>query len=278
VAEPVFTPFAGALGADVSGVDLRDLDPETLDALRAGFVRYQVLFFHGLELAQVGAAEQLALASAFGEPVPHPTYPCVEGFESVQILEVTPAAAPKIDTWHTDMTFKQRPPLGTVLRATVLPEFGGDTLFASTAAAFEGLSDRMQRYLDGLEAVHSFAHGFRHSLAEPGAAERMAPAVAQNPPVRHPVVRRHPVSGRRGLFVNRLFTTQIVGLSERESDAVLGLLFAQQELPEYTCRLRWRVGSIAFWDNRATLHRPVNDYWPAHRRMERVMIAGDRPQ
>src|SRR5690606_26194425 len=141
--------------------------------------------------------------------------------------------------------FLERPPLGSILRARVIPEVGGDTMFASASAAWDALSDRMQRYLDGLEAVHSFAHGFRHSLTEPGGAERLAPAVAANPPVRHPVVRTHPVSGRKGLFVNRLFTTTIVGLGERESDAVLAFLFAHLEVPEFCCRFRWRPGSIA---------------------------------
>jgi taurine dioxygenase len=270
-----FHPIAGALGAEVRDIDLRvPLDEPSVAALTRGFVEHQVLFFHEQD---IGPAEHLALARHFGEPVAHPAYPTVEGFPDINILEVTPAAAPKIDSWHTDMTFLERPPLGSILRARVIPEVGGDTMFASLSAAYEALSDRMQRYLDGLEAVHSFAHGFRHSLAEPGGAERLAPAVAKNPPVRHPVVRTHPVSGRKGLFVNRLFTTMIVGLDERESDAVLNFLFAHLEVPEFACRFRWRPGSIAFWDNRATLHRPVNDYWPAHRRMERITITGDRP-
>ena len=223
-----FHPIAGALGAEVCGLDLAaPLDPSTLAALREGFVAHQVLFFHDQD---IGPADHLALAQHFGEPVAHPAYPTVEGFPVINILEVTPAAAPKIDTWHTDMTFLERPPLGSILRARVIPEVGGDTMFASAAAAWEALSDRMQRYLDGLEAVHSFAHGFRHSLAEPGGAQRLAGAVAANPPVRHPVVRTHPESGRKGLFVNRLFTTTIVGLGERESDAVLGYLFSHLEL------------------------------------------------
>jgi taurine dioxygenase len=269
-------PVAGALGAEVEGIDLRaPFDAPTLAALRGAFIAHQVLFFHGQD---IGPADHLALARHFGEPVPHPAYPTVEGFPAINILEVTPAAAPKIDTWHTDMTFLERPPLGSILRARVIPEHGGDTLFASAGAAYEALSDRMQRYLDGLEAVHSFAHGFRHSLAEPGGVERLAGAVAANPPVRHPVVRTHPESGRRGLFVNRLFTTAIVGLREHESDSVLRFLFEHLEIPEFCCRLRWRPGTLAFWDNRATLHRPVNDYWPAHRRMERITIAGDRPR
>jgi taurine dioxygenase len=270
-----FAPLA-SLGAEVSGVDLRvPLDDATLAGLKAGLLEHQVLFFRDQAIAP---EHHLAFAMRFGEPVGHPAYPHVEGFPAINILENTPDKPPKIDTWHTDMTFLERPPLGSILRGTVIPERGGDTMWASLFGAWESLSDRMQRYLDGLFALHSFAHGFRHSLAEPGGWDRLGDAVRKNPPVRHPIVRTHPESGRKALFVNRLFTTHIEGLKEHESDAVLGFLFEHLESPEISCRFRWAVGSIAFWDNRATLHRPVNDFWPAHRRMERITIAGDRPR
>lgn len=268
-------PVAGALGAEVRGVDVRELTPELAESLRAALGHHQVLFFRDQALAP---AEHRALARVFGEPQPHPAYPTIEGFDELSILEVTPEAPPTIDTWHTDMTFMAHPPLGTVLHAVVVPEAGGDTLFASLGAAFESLSDRMQRLVDGLEAEHSFEWGFRHSLAAPGGRERLAEAVAANPPVRHPVVRRHPETGRAGLFVNRLFTTRILGLRESESRAILDLLCDHIVTPEHTCRFRWAPDSIAIWDNRATQHRPVNDFWPAHRRMQRITIAGDRPR
>ncbi|MBK8261937.1 MAG: TauD/TfdA family dioxygenase [Nannocystis sp.] len=265
-----------SLGAEVEGLDLRaPLDPAELEQLRAGLLAHQVLFFRD---QPIGPAEHLALARAFGEPVPHPAYPHVDGFPEINILENTADKPPKIDTWHTDMTFLQEPPLGSILRCTVVPPVGGDTMWASLFGAWESLSGRMQRYLDGLTANHSFAHGFRHSLAEPGGWERLGEAVRRSPPVGHPIVRTHPESGRKALFVNRLFTTHINGLKESESDAVLSFLFDHLETPEHTCRFTWRPGSIAFWDNRATLHRPVNDFWPAHRRMERITIAGDRPR
>lgn len=271
-----FHPMAGALGAEVTRIDLRaPIDDATFAALETGLLRYQVLFFRE---QRIGPEHHLALARRFGEPVPHPAYPRVDGFAEINILESTPDKPTKIDTWHTDMTFLERPPLGSILRARIVPAHGGDTMFGSLFAAFDSLSDRMQRYLDGLFALHSFAHGFRHSLAEPGGWDRLGEAVRANPPVRHPVVRRHPQSGRRALFVNRLFTTHIDGLREAESDAVLAFLFNHLETPEHTCRFRWAEDSIAFWDNRATAHRPVNDFFPAHRRMERITIAGDRPR
>ena len=275
-----FVPVAAALGAEVEGIDLREpIDDALFGELRAGLLEHQVLFFREQDIEP---AHHLALARRFGEPVAHPAYETVTGFPQINILEVTTDAPPKIDCWHSDMTFQERPPLGSILRARVVPERGGDTMWASLFAAFDTLSDRMKSYLSGLSAVHSFAHGFRHSLAEPGGAERLSDAVKANPPVRHPVIRTHPDSGRKALFVNRLFTTQLVGehglLDEAESRAILDYLFDHLETPELTCRFRWEPNSIAFWDNRATLHRPVNDFWPAHRKMERITIAGDRPR
>ncbi len=271
-----FHPISARIGAEVRGIDLRNpLDAATFERLHAALVEHQVLFFRDQDIEP---AHHLALARAFGEPVAHPAYPTVEGFDLINVLEVTPEAPPKIDTWHTDMTFQARPPLGSILRAKVVPDRGGDTMWASLFAAWDGLSARMRSYLEGLRASHSFAHGFRHTLAEPGAMERLRPAIEANPPVLHPVVRTHPVSGRKALFVNRLFTTRIVELPEAESDAVLAFLFEHLETPEFTCRFQWASNSIAFWDNRSTLHRPVNDFWPANRKLERITIAGDAPR
>jgi len=268
-------PVAGALGAEVHGLDVRKLTPEIEDGLRAALDRYQVLFFRDQPLEP---AHHRALARVFGPPRPHPAYPTIEGYDELSILEVTPEAEPTIDTWHTDMTFMAEPPRGTVLHGVVIPDYGGDTLFASIGAAFESLSDRMQRLVDGLEAEHSFEWGFRHSLGAPGGRERLAEAVLAHPPVRHPVVSRHPSTGRPSLFVNRLFTTRILGLSERESRSILELLCDHIVTPEHTCRFRWAPDSIAIWDNRATQHRPINDFWPGHRRMQRITIAGGRPR
>jgi taurine dioxygenase len=271
-----FHPLAGALGAEVSGIDLRQpIDDATFAALEAGLLQHQVLFFRD---QPIGPDHHRALARRFGEPVGHPAYPHIDGYPEINVLESTAENPTKIDTWHTDMTFMERPPLGSILRGRIIPTHGGDTMFASLFAAYDGLSDRMQRYLDGLSALHAFAHGFRHSLAEPGGWDRLGEAVRANPPVRHPVVRTHPRSGRKALFVNRLFTTHIDGLSEAESTAVLNFLYEHLETPEYNCRFRWTPDAIAFWDNRATLHRPVNDYFPAHRLMERITIGGDRPR
>lgn len=271
-----FTPCAGSLGAFVTEIDLcAPLSASDEDALRAGFVEHQVLFFRDQPLAP---EDHQRLAALFGPPVLHGAYPHVEGFEALTILEVDPSTPPKIDTWHTDMTFMAEPPLGSVLRATVVPAKGGDTLFASAGRAYDTLSPAMQRYLDGLHASHSFAHGFRESLAEPGGYERLKPMLEQHPPTEHPVIRVHPVSGRKVIFVNPLFTTHLVGVPAKESAAILAFLYEHVVVPEHTVRFRWEPASIAVWDNRAVYHRPVNDFWPDHRRMERITIAGDRPR
>jgi len=135
----------------------------------------------------------------------------------------------------------------------------------------------MQRFLSGLTAEHDFSHGFKESLSEPGGRERLGQAVADNPPVQHPVIRTHPESGKKVIFVNSLFTTRILGVGKKESQALLEFLFEHITTPEYSCRFQWKPNSIAIWDNRSTQHKPINDYFPAHRRLERITIDGDTP-
>lgn len=268
-------PMAGALGAEIHGLDLSgELAGEQVARLRALLNEYEVIFFRDQD---IGPAAQKALALCFGPLQTHPAYETVEGFPELTILESTPEKPTKIEAWHSDMTFRKHPPMGTVLRSLVVPPKGGDTLWASMTAAYEGLSAQMQAFLQGLTAVHDFAHGFKESLAEPGGRERLAPAIAANPPVRHPVIRTHPETGRKVIFVNSLFTTHIEGLPRAESDALLRFLFRHVTTPEYTCRFQWRPHSIAIWDNRSTQHKPINDYFPAHRKLLRITIDGDRP-
>ncbi|GAA6153354.1 taurine dioxygenase [Pseudoteredinibacter isoporae] len=268
-------PLAAALGAEISGIDLtQTLSENTLKTLDELLVKHQVIFFRDQDIEP---AQHKALAEAFGPLQSHPAYDTVPDFPEITILESTPEKPTKIEEWHTDMTFRQTPPLGSILRSRIVPSCGGDTLWASLGAAYDGLSDKMQSFLSGLSAVHDFAHGFRHSLAEDGGRERLAKALAENPPVEHPVIRSHPVSGRKMIYVNSLFTTHIVGMTDSESQALLMFLYQHCVQDEYTCRFRWEENSIAFWDNRSTLHKPINDYFPAHRRMERITIDGDRP-
>ncbi len=269
-------PVAGSLGVDVLGLDLgAALDDATIAAVERALATHGVLFFRDQTLSPEA---QVALGRRFGTLDVHPAY-SREGFPpALAILEHSGEHPSLIEEWHTDMTFRACPPLGSILQARVAPAVGGDTLWSSMHAAWEGLSDRLRRLLVDMTAVHDFRQGFRHSLATPGGAERLAAAVAANPPVEHPVVRRHPVTGRPGLFVNPLFTTHLVGVREAESRALLDLVHRHATAPEYTVRFRWAPGSVAFWDNRATQHRPVNDHGAQHRLMHRVTIQGDPPE
>lgn len=273
---PYATRIGGALGAEISNVDLtQPLAAVAVAAIRDALVEHQVIVFRDQALTPEA---HRSLAATFGPLQRHPAYPTPPGVPEVSILEHTAEAPSKIEEWHTDMTFRAQPPLGSVLHAQIVPAQGGDTLWSSQFAAYDALSAPMQAMLDGLTAEHDFSHGFKESLAEPGGRARLADAVAQNPPRRHPVVRVHPVNGRKALFVNRLFTTRIIELSRPESDALLRFLYAHAVRDEFTFRLRWRPGTVAIWDNRSTLHKPVNDHGLQHRRMRRVVIAGDAPR
>lgn len=264
------SPCAGALGAEVSGIDLcRDITDVEFAELEAALLEFEVLFFRD---QPISPAAHASLANRFGKPQLHEAYPHIEHYPQLTILENDEANPSKIEMWHTDMTFRRNPPLGSILHGVIIPERGGDTMFASMSAAWEGLSDKMQRFVSDLVAIHDFSFGFKESLEAPGGRERLKQMVADNPPVEHPVVRVHPKSGKRGLYVNSLFTVAIKGMKARESRALLDFLFAHAVTPEYTCRFRWQAHSVALWDNRITQHKPVNDYWPQHRKMQRITI------
>ncbi len=264
-----------ALGAELRGIDLGgEIDTALAQALRSLLNEHEVLFFRD---QSIEPGDQKKLAEIFGPLQTHPAYNTVAGIPEVMILESTPDNPSKIEVWHSDMTFRQHPPSVTVLRGLSIPALGGDTLFASMTAAFQGLSTGMQSYLDGLSAVHDFSSGFRESLSEPGGRERLADALAVNPPVRHPVVQTHPETGKKVLFVNALFTTHIEGLPSLESSEILRFLCNHSTLPEFTCRFSWQPNSLVIWDNRSTQHKPVNDFFPATRRLHRVVSEGHFP-
>ena len=268
-------PIAEALGTELHGVNLcEDLSSETYSEIRRLLVKHQVIFFRDQDISR---AQHKALAESFGPVQTHPAYDTVPGYPEITILESTAEKPSKIEVWHSDMTFRKHPPLGSVLRSKICPPEGGDTLWSSMTAAYNGLSKSMQGFLSNLEAEHDFSFGFKESLAEPGGRERLAQAVADNPPVSHPVIRIHPESGKKVIFVNALFTTKILGLNAYESSKILSFLYGHVITPEFTCRFHWRPNSIAIWDNRSTQHKPINDYFPAHRLLERVAIDGDKP-
>jgi taurine dioxygenase len=267
--------LSGSLGAEIKGIDLtQPLNDNTYAEIRRLLVAHEVIFFREQDISP---SQHKALAESFGPLQTHPAYGTIEGFPEITILESTPEKPTMIEAWHSDMTFRKHPPMGTVLRSRIIPAKGGDTLWSSMTAAYDGLSSDMQNFLSGLTAVHDFAFGFKESLAEPGGRERLAQAIADNPPVEHPVICTHPESGKKVIFVNELFTTHIVGMTAKESRALLNFLYEHVVTPEFTCRFNWQPNSIAIWDNRSTQHKPINDYFPAHRRLERTTIDGDKP-
>jgi len=270
-----FRKAGGALGAFVEQVDLGEASANT--ALHAEIVRalheHQVLFF---PRQSISPAQLEAFARGFGELEDHPAYPKV-GDTAVQMLESTKDKPSKIELWHSDMTFSATPPALTIVHGKIIPDVGGNTLWSSAAAAFDALSVPMQTLLLSLTAEHDFANGFKESLAEPGGRERLQGTLDANPPVVHPLVRTHPVSGRRAIYVNPLFTTRIVELQSDESDALLELLYNLSVADELTVRLQWEQDTVAIWDNAVTLHKPINDFFPQHRLLHRLTVQGSVP-
>ena len=266
-----------ALNNKLAALD-RELADTTDEDHLAGLITlldtHQVLFFPNQRLEASGFAR---IARRLGTVEAHPAYATVDGQPDVQILESTPDNPSKIEIWHSDMTFRPQPPSVTLLYARVVPDVGGDTLWASAAKAYETLSAPIRGLVDGLEAQHDFAKGFAESLAEPGGRERLADAVRANPPVRHPVVRTHPRTGRRSLYVNALFTSRLEGMRRAESSMLLELLAKHITADEHTVRLQWEPGTIAMWDNRTTQHKPVNDFFGQHRMMYRITVGGEKP-
>lgn len=266
-----------ALGAIISGIDLNaTLNDEAQQGLQTALVEHQVLF---LRQQFLQAEQQRDLALLFGDLHIHPIYPAHERVAEVMVLDSHKQDLRDNELWHTDVTFIQTPPLGCVLSAQQVPEFGGDTLWASSTAAYAALSKPMQALLDGLSASHDIRKSFpaaRFAITEADAA-RFEKAKQDHPPVSHPVVRTHPVSGKKGLFVSEGFTTHINELTEAESEALLRFLFAHATHPNFQVRWHWQAGDVAIWDNRATQHFANFDYGAAHRIMHRATVLGDKP-
>jgi taurine dioxygenase len=268
-------PMTPTIGAEIEGVDLtRPLSEATVSALRQALLDWKVLFFRD----QVIDTEQhLAFARRFGALEVHPFAPQKPGYPEVLAITHDEKNRGKENTWHSDVTWRLEPSLGSILRAIELPPVGGDTLFADMYAAYDGLKDEVKAKIDNAVAMHDFTH-FRAGMRKRGLSEEQIEEMNRKYPMaEHPVVRTHPETGRRCIYVNAAFTLHIVGMEKAESDALLAHLYAQAAIPEYQCRFRWSPNAIAFWDNRASQHYAASDYWPAVRKMERVTIVGDRP-
>jgi len=264
-----------ALGATIIDIDLKQpLDEELTGFIANALAENEVIFFRNQDITP---EQHRAFALNFGQLQSHPVYPTIKGFPEITILENDEKNPSKIEKWHTDMTFKKIPPLGSILLGKVIPEKGGDTLFASLSAAYSDLPADLKQSLEEMTAVHSFEYGFKESLAEPYGREKLAQALIDNPPVEHPVVCTHPVTGKKLIYVNSLFTLKINSLSDSESSKLLEFLCDHIKKEKYQCRFSWEINSIAFWDNRSVIHKPDNDYWPQLRRMERITIDNTTP-
>jgi len=265
--------MAGAIGAEIGGVKLHpDLPGAVIAELRRLWLEHLVLFFRNQELTP---QELAAVARRFGEVV---HYPFLKGLdEAPEVIQVAKLEHETVNfggLWHTDTAYLAEPPMATMLIAREVPPHGGDTLFASLYAAHDALSDGMKQMLAPLRAVNSSSKAEKSRTREDRSANE-APRVLE---AEHPVVRTHPETGRKALYVNGGHTLRFVGMTEAESAPLLEYLFAHQERPEFTCRFHWEPGSTAFWDNRCALHNPINDYHGFRRVMHRVTLAGDRPR
>ena len=268
-------PIAGALGAEILGVDMaRDLEDDVVAETRQAFLDNLVIFLRGQKATP---QQQLAFAKRFGEPI---EYPMLQGLPECPMI--TPVIKLEHERsnfggiWHSDTTYLSVPPMGSMLLALEIPPIGGDTMFANQYLAYESLSDGLKKTLEGLIGVSSSAKAdvtrTREDRVKSAGAERKLLTAE------HPIVRTHPETGRRALYTSDAHTSHIKGWTEKESLPLLEFLWEHQTRPEFTCRFRWEVGSLAFWDNRRAMHNPINDYHGYRRVMHRITLAGDKPR
>lgn len=262
------TPYSRTIGAEIGGVDLSaPIDPSLRAELHRCLLEWKVLFFRDQSLDSQAHRDMAAL---WGQPEVHPFLPKADHPEVV-LLQRGEHDIPVENIWHSDVSFMPSPAMGSILKAVEVPKTGGDTLWADMAVAYDGLPDAVKERVEGKLAVH------RHTFTRGLSPEERARKDLENPPQVHPVIRTHPETGQKLIFVNRVFTSHIVGMDSEESDELLEILMREATHPEYQCRFHWEPGSVAFWDNRATQHYACGDYYPDPRTMQRVTIAGDVP-
>ncbi len=274
-------PVAGPLGAEIGGVDLsKPLESSLFGEIHRAFLQYSVVFFRNQSLPPEA---QIAFASRFGKPDVHPIVSGTEEFpEVVRVVKPAGESASFGNSWHSDNSFFERPSQGSLLYGITIPPYGGDTLFASMEKAYDALSETMKGVLAGLAAVHSASRAYDPAVTgeakyrgEAAITYRYSDVITRK--VEHPVIRTHPETGRKSIYVNPMFTQRIVGMKKPESDALLRFLYAHSTRPDFTCRFRWEAGSVTLWDNRCVQHYALDDYQSFERVMHRVTISGDRP-
>ena len=264
-------PLTPTLGAEIGGVDLsQPLGNHQFKEVHDALLQHQVIFFRDQELT---LEQHKAFGRLFGQLHVHPSAPSPEGHPEILRIHADETSKQVAGhRWHSDVSCDLEPPMGSILHLHTVPPSGGDTLFASMYAAYDALSDNMKTYLDGLIAVHDGGPNYRRRAAIDGRDDKR-----EFPRAEHPVVRSHPVTGRKGIFVNPVFTIAIKELPEQEGEAILGFLYAHNNRPQFQVRFRWQENSIAFWDNRCVQHIAMWDYFPNIRSGNRVTVQGDRP-
>jgi taurine dioxygenase len=270
-------PIAGALGAEIHGVNLAgDVDDETIAAIRRAWLQHCVIFFRDQDLPP---ARFLHVAKRFGSVIEYPFIKGLEGFP--EIIPVMKLEHEKVNfggMWHSDTAYLEEPPMGTMLIAREVPPYGGDTMFANMYLAYETLSDGMKRLLDGLIGINTSSKADVSRTREDRIRDSVRADAKKEYVGEHPVVRTHPETGRKALYVNAGHTLRFKDMTIEESTPILEYLFRHQVRPEFTCRFSWRAGSVALWDNRCALHNPINDYHGFRRVMHRITLAGDKPR
>jgi len=269
------TPSSVTIGGEISGLDLRNpLNDEQVDGIRTALLDRKVLFFRDQDIT---TEQHLEFARNFGELEVHPFAPNKDGYPEVLAITHDRDHPGQENGWHSDVTWRLEPSLGSILRCLECPPIGGDTLFSDMYAAYDNLPKAVREKVEGKFALHDF-EGFRVRMRARGASEQQITEFNKAyPNPEHPVIRTHPETGRKGIYVNAAFTKHIIGLDQADSDALLSVLYLQAGNPEYQCRFRWANNSMAFWDNRACQHYATSDYWPHHRIVERVTVIGDAP-
>ncbi len=269
------SPIAGALGAQISGVDLtQPLQAADVAEMRRALLDHLVIFFHDQPMS---SNNFMAFAEAFGTPVHYPLVKGIDGFPFIiEIVKREDETSNFGGIWHADTTYLEEPPMGSILHAQQVPPYGGDTLFANQYLAYESLSAGMRKFLDSQIAVSTSAKADVSKTRE-DMVRNAGDTQTHDYMAEHPAVRTHPETGRRALYVNVAHTSHFKGMTAAESAPILSYLFQHQVKPEFTCRFRWQRDSLAFWDNRAAQHNPINDYHGHRRVMRRITLAGDRP-
>ena len=264
-----------SIGGEIHGVDLsKPLGSELKELIYEALLVYKVIFFRD---QNISTEEHINFSKNFGELEIHPFAPKKEDFPEVLVITHNENSKGRENTWHSDVTWRKEPSLGSVLRMIQKPAHGGDTLFADMYAAYDGLPDHVKEKLDGAIAVHDFAN-FRNRLIKEGkSAEEIQAFNEEYPMPEHPVIRTHPDTQKKVIYVNAAFTQYIKDWEEEDSKEMLPDIYSRASVPEYQCRFAWEENSIAFWDNRACQHYANSDYWPNIRKVERVTIIGDRP-